>query len=123
MTRAKDVPIQYAAQAANVFFYRTRLRSARAPNRARQRIMFLTRHATPHKEVEARRAKGEVDHLTRALKALPAAESVGGTISMGSAQYWLSAMLKLSSGQTAFQSRPSFKRNCANTLPLRRSIM
>ena len=85
MTRAKDVPIQYAAQAVNVFFYRTPLRNVGAPHRARQRTRFLTRHATPQKEVEARKVEDEVDHLKRAPKALPAAGSVGGIISMGSA--------------------------------------
>ena len=70
-----------------MFFYRTLLRNAGAPHRARQRIRFLTRHATLQKEVKARKAEDEVDHLKRAPKALPAAGSVAGIISMGSAPY------------------------------------
>ena len=76
-----------------MFFYRTLLRNAGAPHRARQRIMFLTQHATLHKGAEARRVEDETDRLQRAPKALPAAGSVAGIISMGSAPYWLSAML------------------------------
>ena len=59
-----------------MFFYRTLLYSARAPHKARQRTRFLTRHAAPQKEVEARKVEDEVDHLKRASKALPAAGSV-----------------------------------------------
>ena len=87
MTRAKNAPIQYAAQAVNVFFYRIPPRNARAPHRVRQRTRFLIRHATPQKEAKARKIKDEVDHLKRASKALPAAGSVAGIISMGSAPY------------------------------------
>ena len=68
-------------------FYRTPLRNVGAPHRARRRTRFLTQHATPQKEVKARKVEDEVDHLKRAPKALPAAGSVAGIISMGSAPY------------------------------------